>query len=73
MKRNRTSRNARKPPPRGDTTNATRQMRLRERRKAEGFKRISVWLSPEQISVLQYLGGEPWLGRTVKAILEETL
>jgi hypothetical protein len=50
-------------------TNATRQARLRERRKALGFKRVSLWLSPEQIDSLEALGGEPWLGRTVKQLL----
>ena len=30
---------------------------------------MSVWLSPEQVDRLETLGGEPWLGRTVKALL----
>lgn len=50
-------------------TNAARQARLRERRKASGFKRITVWLSPEQVGTLETLGGESWLGRTVKELL----
>jgi hypothetical protein len=43
---------------------------LRERRKELGFRRISLWLSPEQIAALETLGGEPWLGTTVKTFLE---
>ena len=50
-------------------TNAPRQARLRERRKAEGWRRITVWLSPEQAGRLETLGGDAWLGRTVKALL----
>lgn len=56
-----------------DETNAARQARLRERRKELGFKRVSVWLSPEQVDRLETLGGEPWLGTTVKAFLESAV
>ncbi len=59
--------------PEPSATNAARQARLRERRKAKGFRRISLWLSPEQIAALETLGGEPWLGRTVKAWLESAV
>lgn len=59
--------------PERNETNAARQQRLRERRKELGFRRISLWLSPEQIAALETLGGEPWLGRTVKAFLESAV
>ena len=55
--------------PEPSATNAPRQARLRERRKADGWRRVSVWLSPEQVSTLETLGGDAWLGRTVKALL----
>ena len=59
--------------PERNETNAARQARLRERRKAKGFRRVTLWLSPEQIKTLETLGGEPWLGRTVKAFLESAV
>ena len=59
--------------PERSETNAARQARLRERRKALGFKRVSLWLSPEQVDSLETLGGEPWLGATVKAWLESAV
>ena len=59
--------------PERSETNAARQARLRERRKAKGFRRVSLWLSPEQVDTLETLGGEPWLGRTVKAWLESAV
>jgi len=46
-----------------------RQAQLRARRKEQGWKRVSIWLSPEQVDSLETLGGEPWLGRTVKELL----
>lgn len=46
-----------------------RQAQLRERRKEQGWKRVSIWLSPEQVDSLETLGGESWLGRTVKELL----
>jgi hypothetical protein len=55
--------------PEPSATNAPRQRRLRERRKAEGWRRVTVWLSPEQVATLETLGGDAWLGRTVKALL----
>ena len=58
--------------PERNETNAARQARLRERRKEQGFKRISVWLSPDQVARLERLGGEPWLGRIVKQLLLES-
>ncbi len=54
-------------------TNRARQQRLRERRNAQGFKRITIWLSPEQVDTLESFGGEPWLGTTVKAFLESAM
>ncbi len=62
--------NATRRKPENNETNAARQARLRERRKELGFKRVSVWLSPEQVDRLETLGGELWLGRTVKGFLE---
>ena len=59
--------------PERNETNAARQARLRERRKAKGFRRVSLWLSPEQVDNLETLGGESWLGRTVKAWLESAV
>ena len=55
--------------PEPSATNAPRQARLRERRKAQGWRRVSVWLSPEQVATLETLGGDAWLGRTVKTLL----
>lgn len=46
-----------------------RQAQLRARRKEQGWKRVSIWLSPEQVDSLERLGGESWLGRTVKELL----
>ncbi len=48
---------------------ANRQARLRERRKADGWRRVTVWLSPEQAARLENLGGAAWLGASVKALL----
>jgi hypothetical protein len=62
--------NAPRRKPENNETNAARQARLRERRKAAGFKRVSVWLSPDQVDSLERLGGEPWLGTRVKQLLE---
>lgn len=59
--------------PERSETNAARQARLRERRKAKGFRRVTLWLSPEQIAALETLGGEPWLGTTVKTFLESAV
>ena len=59
--------------PERSETNAARQARLRERRKELGFKRVSLWLSPEQIAALETLGGDPWLGTNVKAFLESAV
>lgn len=55
--------------PEPSETNAPRQARLRARRKADGWRRVTVWLSPEQVATLETLGGDAWLGRTVKALL----
>lgn len=49
-----------------------RQARLRERRKSEGWRRVSVWLTPGEAATLEHLGDE-WLGRTVKALLCESI
>ena len=55
--------------PEPSATNAPRQARLRAKRKADGWRRVSVWLSPEQVATLETLGGDAWLGRTVKTLL----
>ena len=55
--------------PEPSETNAPRQARLRAKRKADGWRRVTVWLSPEQVAMLETLGGDAWLGRTVKALL----
>ena len=65
--------NAPRRKPENNETNAARQQRLRERRKAQGFKRVSLWLSPEQVDSLERLGGEPWLGTRVKQLLESAV
>ena len=55
--------------PEPSATNAPRQARLRAKRKADGWRRVSVWLSPEHVTTLETLGGDAWLGRTVKTLL----
>ena len=65
--------NAPRRKPENNETNAARQARLRERRKAQGFRRVSVWLSPDQVDSLERLGGEPWLGTRVKQLLESAV
>ena len=59
--------------PEPSETNAPRQARLRAKRKADGWRRVSVWLSPEQVSTLETLGGDAWLGRTLKALLGQAV
>jgi hypothetical protein len=59
--------------PENNETNAARQRRLREARKAAGYKRVSIWLSPDQVDSLERLGGEPWLGTRVKQLLESAV
>ena len=59
--------------PENNETNAARQARLRKRRKAQGFRRVSVWLSPEQVDRMERHGGELWLGTTVKQLLESAV
>jgi hypothetical protein len=53
-------------------TERIRQARLRERRKEQGWKRVTVWLTPEEAATLEPLGDD-WLGRTVKAVLFEAV
>ena len=65
--------NATRRKPENNETNAARQARLREARKAAGYKRVSIWLSPEQVDSLERLGGEPWLGTRVKQLLESAV
>ena len=65
--------NAPRRKPENNETNAARQARLRERRKAQGFRRVSVWLSPDQVDRMERQGGEPWLGRIVKQLLESAV
>ena len=54
---------------RGDPGDRHRQQQLRDRRKTEGWRRVSIWLSPEQAARLARHGGEAELGRTVKRLL----
>jgi len=50
-------------------TERARQARLRERRKAEGWRRLTLWVTPHDAETIAGMGGEPWLGRAVKALL----
>ncbi len=59
--------------PENHETNAARQARLRERRKELGFRRVTIWLSPEQVDRMERQGGELWLGTTVKQLLESAV
>ena len=59
--------------PEPSATNAPRQRRLRERRKADGWRRVTVWLNPEQVATLEQRGGDAWLGSTVKALLARSV
>jgi len=54
---------------RGDPGDRQRQQRLRDRRRADGWRRVSIWLSPEQVARLAQHGGAEGLGRTVKRLL----
>lgn len=65
--------NAPRRKPENNETNAARQARLRERRKELGYRRVSVWLSPDQVDRMERLGGEPWLGTRVKQLLESAV
>lgn len=53
-------------------TERIRQQRLRDRRKEQGWKRITIWLNPSEAATLETLGDE-WLGRTVKGLLFEAV
>ena len=59
--------------PENNETNAARQRRLREHRKELGYRRVSVWLSPDQVDRMERHGGELWLGTTVKQLLESAV
>jgi hypothetical protein len=54
---------------RGEPGDRQRQQQLRDRRKAEGWRRVSIWLSPAQVARLTRHGGAEGLGRTVKRLL----
>ena len=54
---------------RGNPGDRHRQQQLRDRRKTEGWRRVSIWLSPEQVARLARHGGAAGLGRTVKRLL----
>jgi hypothetical protein len=56
------------------TKDATRlrQQRLREKRKEDGWRRVSIWLDPTEARTLESLGDE-WLGRTVKGLLSDAM
>ena len=51
-------------------TNTARQARLR---KAQGYRRIGIWLSPKQVAALETLGGEIWLEQTCQELLESAI
>ena len=55
---------------RQNEANADRQRRLRERRKADGWRRVSVWLPPEHAAMLETLGSD-WLTGTVRDLLDK--
>lgn len=65
--------NAPRRKPENNETNAARQRRLRERRKELGFRRVTVWLSPDQVDRMERQGGELWLGTRVKQLLESAV
>ncbi len=54
------------------TAERARQQRLRERRKSDGWRRVSIWLDPTDARTLEGLGDE-WLGRTVKTLLFDAM
>ena len=62
--------NAPRRKPENNETNAARQARLRERRKADGWRRVSVWLPPEHAAMLETLGSD-WLTATVRDLLDK--
>jgi hypothetical protein len=45
---------------------------LKQRREEEGWKRLVIWLTPQQADTLQTLGSE-WLTRTVDALLTDAI
>ena len=51
-------------------TERLRQQGLKHRREDEGWKRLVIWLTPQEADTLQTLGPE-WLGHRVKALLAE--
>lgn len=53
-------------------TERQRQQRLRDRRKEDGWKRLTIWLNPQEADILAALGDE-WMGRTVKALLADAM
>ena len=55
---------------RQNEANADRQRRLRERRKADGWRRVSVWLPPEHAVMFETLGSD-WLTATVRELLDK--
>ena len=62
--------NAPRRKPENNETNAARQRRLRHRRKADGWRRLSVWLPPEHAAMLGTLGVD-WLTSTVLELLDK--
>lgn len=48
------------------------QQKLRDRRKEAGWKRITIWLDPDDLEALA-LHDKDWLGTTVKALLKSSL
>ncbi|MBV5308521.1 hypothetical protein [Chromatium okenii] len=54
---------------RQQTNNRIQQQRLRERRKEEGWKRVTVWVSPEVATCLQAI--DPNLGTAIYEVINK--
>jgi len=51
------------------TNNRIQQQRLRDRRKEEGWKRVTVWISPEVSTYLQSI--DPNLGTAIYEVINK--
>jgi len=58
--------------PRNAMNDRIQQQKLRDRRKELGWKRITIWLDPEELEALNQ-HDKDWLGTTVKALLKSSL